>query len=377
MKAAGGKRRRGIQRIAYGVYLFVIVFVLLEIGLRLYNPFHFRLKGDKIILPVNQRIIITNRINPKLDPVIVDTRNSLGFRGPEPPRDWGQYLTVITIGGSTTECHFLNDDKTWPFLLGRSLADSFGNCWVNNAGMDGHSTYGHTILLNDYVKKLRPSVVLFLTGINDVETPGPLFHDKLSTRNAWSDFGHFIFTNSEVLNLALNMARGWRAQKFNNTTNAMLVLDSTRRLVLSDAVMQKRLSLQAPYLGAYRSRLEALADTCLAWHILPVFITQPNQFGIGKDPITGTDLESCPTDAADSSINGKLMWEILEMYNEVVRRVGSEKRVPVIDLAHQLPKNSLYFYDMSHFTNQGAQEVSGVLATEMVPILRRYFPRRH
>ncbi len=75
-------------------------------------------------------------------------------------------------------------------------------------------------------------------------------------------------------------------------------------------------------------------------------------------------------DPADSGINGKLIWEMLEMYNDVVRRVGSEKRVPVIDLARLLPKNSLYFYDMSHFTNQGAQAVSGVLATAMVPIIR-------
>jgi len=360
-----------MRRIAYAVYLFVLVFLLLEIGLRIYNPFHFRLKGDKILLPVSQREIITNTINPKLDSLIVNTRNSLGFRGPEPPGDWDRRLTIIAIGGSTTECHFLNDDRTWPFLLGRDLADSLGDCWVNNAGLDGHSTYGHTILLNDYVKKLRPSVLLFLTGINDVETGGALFHDKLSTQNAYSDFRHFIFTNSEVLNLALNMARGWRAQRFNNTTNSMLVLDGNRRLVLPDTVMQKRLDRQAPYLAGYRERLTGLADTCLAWHILPVFITQPNLFGVGRDPVTGVDLEAYPTDPRDTAINGRLIWEMLEEYNDVVRSIGLEKKVPVIDLARLMPKNSLYFYDMSHFTNAGAEEVAALLARELSPVLRR------
>jgi lysophospholipase L1-like esterase len=370
MANTGVKKRKGMRRLAYAVYLFVLVLVLLEIGLRIYNPFHFRLKGDKILLPVSQREIITNTINPKLDSLIVNTRNSLGFRGPEPPRDWDSRLTVIAIGGSTTECHFLNDDRTWPFLLGRELADSFRNCWLNNAGLDGHSTYGHIILLNDDVKKLRPSVVLFLTGINDVETPGPLFHDKLNTRNAYSDFRHFIFTNSEVLNLALNIARGWRAQRFNNTTNSMLVLDSNRRLMLPDTVMQQRLAREGAYLTGYRQRLTELADTCLAWHILPVFITQPNLFGVGKDPVTDVDLEAYPTDPGDT-INGKLIWEMLEEYNDVVRSIGLERKVPVIDLAHLMPKNSLYFYDMSHFTNAGAEKVAALLAAELSPVLRR------
>jgi hypothetical protein len=374
MVNTGVKKRKGMRRVAYAVYLFVLVLVLLEIALRIYNPFHFRLKGDKIILPVNQKEIITNTINPKLDSLVVNTRNSLGFRGPEPPRDRDRRLTVIAIGGSTTECHFLNDDRTWPFLLGRALADSFPGCWLNNAGLDGHSTYGHTVLLNDYVKKLHPSVVLFLTGINDVETAGPLFHDKLSTQNAYPDFGHFIVNNSEVLSLVLNIARGWRAQRFNNTTNSMLVLDSNRRLMLPDTVMQQRLARQASYLAAYRRRLTGLADTCLAWHIVPVFLTQPNQFGAGRDPLTGADLETYPVDPSDTEINGLLIWKILEEYNDVARSVCLEKGLPMIDLAHLLPKNSLYFYDMSHFTNQGAEKVSEVLTAAMVPVLHAHFP---
>ena len=74
----------------YGVYLFIVTLLVMELALRIYNPFHFRLKGDKILLPINERETIVNRINPKLDPVIINTRNSLGFRGPEAPKDWGR-----------------------------------------------------------------------------------------------------------------------------------------------------------------------------------------------------------------------------------------------------------------------------------------------
>jgi lysophospholipase L1-like esterase len=367
----GRKWKRGL---IYGAYLVLSVFILLEIALRIYNPFHLRLKGDKILLPVNLVTTITNTINPRLDPVIINTRNSLGFRGPEPPADWTRALTIITVGGSTTECHFLNDERTWPFLLGRSLSGSFRNCWLNNAGLDGHSTYGHIVLLNDHIKMLRPSVVLFLVGINDVETARPSFHDNLNTRGGWSDLRHYIFENSEVLNLLLNLARGWRAQKFNNTTNSLLVLDKSKRLVLTDSVQSARLALQRPFLDAFRTRVSQLADTCSAWHILPVFITQPNLFGAGKDSLTGTDLELFPADPKDPAMNGKLMWRMLEEYNEVTRSVCAGKDLPMIDLAHLLPKNSLYFYDMSHFTNEGAEEVSSLVANALMPFLGMHFP---
>jgi lysophospholipase L1-like esterase len=376
MKNKGRTGRKAGWIIRYTLYLFLSVFLLLEIVLRIYNPFHLRLKGDKIVLPINQRMTITNRINPKLAPVIVNTRNSLGFRGPEPPskRDWDRTLTLISIGGSTTECHFLSDDSTWPFLLGRKLSDSFAPCWLNNAGLDGHSTYGHGVMLNDYVKKLHPSVVLFLTGINDVEATAPSFHDKLNTRGAYPDLKHYIFENSEVLNLLLNLVRGWRAQKFNNTTNDMMVLDSVQRLVLPEPVISKRLAAQAPYLAAYRSRLQQLADTCTCHGILPVFLTQPDQFGEGIDPLTGANLALFPV---GDSLNGRLLWEMLEKYNDVTRSLCREKGLPLIDLARLMPKNSLYFYDMSHFTNQGAAKVAGLVDSSLEPMLRLHFPNFH
>jgi GDSL-like Lipase/Acylhydrolase family len=365
------KRGRWRRRVVYGVYLFLVTLLVMELALRIYNPFHFRLKGDKILLPINERETIINKINPKLDPVIINTRNSLGFRGPEAPKDWWRELTVITIGGSTTECHFLSDSLTWPYLLGLRLADSVRGCWLNNAGLDGQSTYGHIVMLNDHVKELHPSVVVFLTGINDMENRGPTFHDKLYERGAYPDFSHWLFNNSEVLNLGLNLYRGMTARRFNNTTNGMMVLDSVRRLVLPDSVVRARVGAQGSYLEGYRTRLNALADTCLAWHIVPVFVTQPDQFGYGRDPLTGADLAAFPV---DPSVNGALLWEMLERYNDVVRRMCADRGLPMIDLARLMPKNSLYFYDMSHFTPAGAGEVAGLLAPPMIRILRGLRP---
>ena len=146
----------------------VILIVLLEVVLRFYQPVVFRVRGDEIVLPVNQTYRIEKPGSTKLDPVIIHTKNSLGFRGPEPPRDFADRLTIVTIGGSTTECLNLTDGKTWTDELARRLDGALPGVWVNNAGIDGQSTFGHRILLDSVVTRLRPTVAVFLVGANDV-----------------------------------------------------------------------------------------------------------------------------------------------------------------------------------------------------------------
>ncbi len=63
---------------------------------------------------------------------------------------------------------------------------------------------------------------------------------------------------------------------------------------------------------------------------------------------------------------------MLEKYNEGTRQVAKEKNIPLIDLAHDLPKSSKYFYDIVHFTNDGAEKTSEILYDSLTSILRRY-----
>ncbi|HLX92770.1 MAG TPA: SGNH/GDSL hydrolase family protein [Puia sp.] len=366
------ERKNSLIRTAvYVLYVTLLVFAGLEIALRIYNPFHFRLKGERIILPVSQKTTIYNKINPRLDSIVVNTRNAIGFRGPELPARIADYLSIITVGGSTTECKFLNDNRTWPYLTDSILSRYFKSLWLDNAGLDGHSTYGHQVLLNDYLVRLHPKVITFLVGVNDIESDEPSFHDKLYVRGAYSDFGHFVLNNSEVINLMVNFQRGWRAQKLNNTTQKPVNLIRNYSLEIPDSVTAKRLANQRPYLARYHERLVQLVDTCLANHIVPVLITQPDLFGSGLDSISGVNLE---TFKIEPGLNGKLLWQILELYNDVTRLTCSQKDVFLVDLARLMPKNSQYFYDGSHFTNQGAQKVASIVADRLLTFLNKEFP---
>ena len=105
------------NKILYIIFLLVVTFLALEILLRIFHPFPVRLKGDKIVLPQNQVYNFSNNNISKLDKNITHTKNSLGFRGEEKPKNFNECLTILTVGGSTTECLFISDNHDWSFLL--------------------------------------------------------------------------------------------------------------------------------------------------------------------------------------------------------------------------------------------------------------------
>ena len=56
--------RKLLKIAGYILFLFVVVFILSEIILRIWSPFQFR-QGDKnVILPRNRKMIFTNKTIP-------------------------------------------------------------------------------------------------------------------------------------------------------------------------------------------------------------------------------------------------------------------------------------------------------------------------
>ncbi|MEJ2672052.1 MAG: hypothetical protein P8168_07605, partial [Deltaproteobacteria bacterium] len=107
-------------------------------------------------------------------------------------------------------------------------------------------------------------------------------------------------------------------------------------------------------------------------HITPVLVTQPVLYGNKVDPATGVDLAH---KFVAKDMNGATAWEVLELYNDVTRRVGRAHGVLVIDLARRMPKDSRYYYDLMHYTNSGAQEVADIIAARLTPYLAQKFPQ--
>ncbi|MCE5272077.1 GDSL-type esterase/lipase family protein [bacterium] len=358
------------------------VLILAEISLRVFNPVEFRVRGDRIILPTNKSYSFRNSLTDKLDSLITVRRNSLGFRGPEPPRQFDRFLSLITVGGSTTECVFLSEGESWTDIAGQELDChcGIGPLWINNAGLDGHSTFGHLVLMQGYIVRLRPKVAVFLVGHNDIGRDDLSDFDLNQVvgikKKSVKEFLLSLCNYSDFMALCYNgylkykaRGRGIDHKIIDFKSLAHLEIDST-------AIQAIKTRLGGEYLVNYGRRLERLVEICRANGIKPVFITQPVLYGEGIDPLTGVDLGTLVPDRRffAATENGKADWAVVEMYNDVTRQVARQNGVLLIDLAHRLPKSSEYYYDYIHYSKAGGRAIGQIVAEELCPWLRENFP---
>ena len=389
--------------ILFGVFIALLI---IELILRVYNPFEFRVKGDKIFLPYNKRMVIKNKDIKKLPKTIIHTKNSLGFRGDEPPggamknkifsKTFEEYFTIIAVGGSTTECYILPDSKSWPEVLNTLLKQDMDKVWVNNAGLVGHTTFGHYILMRDFVINLKPNMVIFLIGLNDlgIDRPNPRFDGDLMEGGKFRDedilkntrsrglcfstslcFVESVANYSEAVNLFLNLYRNYISLKVVPVPAKASVIvpggaDGTELDLLTYAHIpidySKKIHTDDRLMG-YKERIKSLIYISKENGIEPVFVTQPVLYGKGVDDVSGVNLETIEMYPGS---NGYEQLLILERYNDVLRQVGIEENVFVIDAAHKMPHSSKYYYDFVHYTIEGADKLAQIIAVELYPYLK-------
>lgn len=352
-----------------------ISLVLLEGLLRIFQPIPYHVKGNKIKLPRDKKYQIINDKTGKLDKIIATSRNHLGFRGEMPPLDFAGSLTIVAVGGSTTACEYISDGKTWCDLLAGKLRKHFKDVWVNNAGLDGVSTFGHLVLMKDYLIKMRPKIVLFLVGANEIGLSDYSVWDRRDFKKPLAGliapYMEKLINSSEVLDYALNFYRYYRAKRIGLLNQ---IYDFTQLQPVNMSVEKVNSLLQLhkeKYLSPYTERLTSLIKICRDNSLEPVFITQPLVFGGGIDPVTGVDLGK----VGPQAINGKTLWQILELYNQALRNTAAAQGVFLIDLAREMPKTSEFFYDNYHFTNAGCAVVASIIDQHLEPFLGQRYAR--
>ncbi|MFC1750793.1 SGNH/GDSL hydrolase family protein, partial [Pseudomonadota bacterium] len=341
-----------VVNVAVLITSLVVSVVVLEVYLRMFNPLNFRLRGNKILLATRSSKIKRNQPSEKLDEYILFKKNSLGFRGDEPPTNFADVLSVVTVGGSTTECVVLGEGQTWTDHLGEMLRSRIDGFWINNAGLDGHSTNGHLVLMRDYISALKPKIVLFLVGINDERVDVAEHYDsegivKMSNTSVAQKL-MAVAEKSEIVAYMTNLNRWGVAEKLGLSTDQVVnfnELDSGELKLLAEVgdveremeykvlgiatnsaeFLQEKLESYEPGLEAYKSRLIKLIELSRENNIDPILITQPAVYGGGVDSETGVDLGSIPVgsdgDDWQNGYTGHTKWTILESYNQVVREV--------------------------------------------------------
>lgn len=389
------RRHRVVFRAAAIAVGILIALAAMETALRIHDPFGFRVHGNRLTLTSNTRWVWPCGI-PPFDEVIVHTKNSLGFRGPEPTPDFARQLTVVCVGGSTTECMMLSDGTDWPAVMAAALAPRVPGLWVNNAGLDGHSTFGHEVLVRDHLAHLHPKVAVFLIGRNELwnDKPNRFDAETLAGRRARSVGGGimaWLAERSRVASMVLNIARYREAVRNGQAYFGLRTVEGgdairyARGMVRhwadaprlpadpgrTEALLAEH---RARYLGPYRKRLTALVRATRAAGIEPVLVTQPVLPGY-EPPDAPALAETLAAAEVVRGVDGRTFRALMELYNQALVECAQTEQVPVIDLAARLPRRTTYFYDDSHFTPAGAKAVGEILAEGLAPILEHQTAR--
>ncbi len=274
------------------------------------------------------------------------TTNSEGLRGSELPNDPG-VVRILCIGGSTTECLYLDDQETWPHLLMESLnaGQSAPTYWCGSAGISGFTTQEHLRLVHNCGFLSRFDCVVFLVGINDFM----LALQKAELRPLWR--------RSNVLSLVSLYTYG---TEFENTSGRNYVYrrEERRRAGLADCVAPLGRVLES-----YASRIRAIATCCRETQVLPVFITQPVLWQDGLvEPVASRLWFGRMCDGRYLSCAE--LRRGMDLFNRALLDVCEELGVQCIDTS-SISGNEAFFYDDCHFSEAGAREFAKLVLAQL------------
>ena len=269
---------------------------------------------------------------------------------------------IVFLGGSTTECMFVDEDQRFPYLTGRILEQATG-AKINsyNGGMSGSNTLNAIDILINKVIPLKPDVVVFMENINDLST---LLYEKtywhtgkarspleiLKKRQLVGKLLKEIFIpnlNFAYKNLKQTLS-GKEEDEFAGARGKELVVDLGR--------ME----------GEFAAALKTMVCTCKAWGIVPVLMTQANRITEHPDPVVAAYIAR---DGREGGLSYQRFKALYDAFNDTIRRVGRENRVMVIDLAREVPPDKKYLYDLVHFNDAGSQLAAQIIAARLKPLV--------
>ncbi len=316
-------------------------------------------------LPNQEYVFYPEDFLPDMADSIRFTTNNLGFRGTElkRPRPDDEFRAFI-IGGSTTECLFLDDTADISYNLEQYLnqqkPDSIDlRVEVYNAGKSGDKSYDHVAMLSQRIVHLQPDLVVIFAGINDLSS-GIYGYDYIHEykKNEYMELGarnliKYGLTEFQVPRRFIHLLK---PPSDDDLLMSISFRSNYRALIDARKQGTKIDDFPRTNLEAYRNHLLTIIGLCQMHDIKLVFMTQPTTWDSKIDP-KAKELNWF-TYRRGRVFEESKMDQALEKYNDVMRHLGHEYEVPVFDLAGIIPKSTEYFYDDCHFNITGAEYVA-------------------
>ena len=282
------------------------------------------------------------------------TRDEHGFRG---PYDDVSSIDVLTLGGSTTNQLYVDDDKTWQSQMRRLFSDQGKSITVVNAGVDGQSSRGHIVVFDRWfsqVEGLQARFIIVYAAINDIALKGAAKYDDMRSPDPMRQMAAWIKNKSAIYELYKTFKGMYAAR------DAAVIHGSG---VLVDAKWERWQRRDAPIdvlpefseqLASFEDRLRRLADRIREFGAEPVFVTQPSaEYRLDGEWILLPTVKDTPSLAPNVVT--------LLSFNKVVMQTCMAVKAICVDVAGIVEFGDGDFYDRIHNTDKGAQKIGQYL----------------
>ena len=241
--------------------------------------------------------------------------------------------TVAFLGASTTANNAVKEELRFPALVSTLLAERGLRVNTLNAGKSGITSQDSINLLFNHVVFDEPDIAVMMHAHNDI---GRLSRngDYAARRGGPMTFStvmRWALQRGSINSSLIGVVRNWQSSH---------ALRPPKEYTRPTSPAASR-SLPT---GKYIARLKSFVGICRAFGITPVLMTQPATH-------VRTALTPDWTDPRNQ-----------EIFNHLVRQVGAEEDVLVIDLVQfflnevdDWNEPMVVFYDGVHFTDRGSQ----------------------
>jgi hypothetical protein len=275
-------------------------------------------------------------------------------------------MSIVFLGGSTTECRYVAEEHRFPYLAGVLLEQQMGikiNSY-NAARSGNHSLHSLDILLNK-VFPIKPDIVIMLHNINDLVV---LLYES-SYWNHRSSKPVIFDINKEI---DANFYRIIRDRYIPNLAAAMHKFDNSIRSFMKSGkksndefakIRGKRLIVdKSAMVEQFEMNLQSFIYLCEARNIVPVLITMPSRFKEKPDKIILDTFNNVTLEYSQ-------FRELFDQFNNSILKKAHENNIMAIDLAKEIPQENEFMCDIVHYTDTGARRIAGIISDRLKPLV--------
>lgn len=291
------------------------------------------------------------------------------------PKPAGLYR-IFCMGGSTTECAYLDDADAWPALIEAELTARFPDerIQVASAGVSGATSADHVTQLARDLLPLEPDCILLMCGLNDHFRRGA---GTSARAGLMGDAGAWLIRHSmtarrfERARQRLTTDTPSDARPFIQDTAGAFYAEKRKACAATPTAASAAAfaGLPDPAPG-FAGNLERIADLCEGAGVRLILITHPSIYRGDLSPAERRLLWMTALITVDGT-QPPMEWHIrrLARLNQAMAAVADGRGLTLIDADGRLPKDTGTFYDDCHLNISGSRR----LATLITPELTAHF----